>query len=86
MRGESHHFHVTSNKVSTTSLRNENQSERKTVQAAGQRGPNGGLGQLLNTQAVILLTVPSGPIKGETGGAVPTEEGRYLQDGGPLEG
>ena len=44
MRGESHHFHVTSNKVSTTSLRNENQSERKTVQAAGQRGPNGGVG------------------------------------------
>ena len=44
MRGESNHNHATSNKVSTTSLRNENQSERKTVQTAGQRGPDGGVG------------------------------------------
>ena len=46
-----------------TSLRDENWSERKTVQTAGQRGPNGGLGQLLNTQVVILLTAPSEPIR-----------------------
>ena len=52
----------------------------------GRGDQTGGLGQLLNTQAVILLTVPSGPIMSDTDGAVLTEGNRYLKDGGPLEG
>ena len=60
--------------------------KRKIVLTAGQREPGGWDSCKRTPKAVILLTVPTGPIKGETGGAVSTGESRYLQDGGPREG
>ena len=52
-----------------------------------ERAREGGWDSCTRTpKAVILLTVPTGPIKGENGGAVSAGEGRYLQDGGPREG
>ena len=73
---------------SHASLRHKNWVKGKIVLTAGQREPEGGDWDSCTRtpKAVILLTVPTGPIKGENGGAVSARESRYLQDGGATRG